>query len=117
MVCVICRTPPNCGNSELVICVPTQRPLPNVLHLPLLCEDKNGPYVYVQQARFSLAIGDSRPVIATSTTKKTSDLTPLKGPFRSKLSGWSSRLITAAYVSGWRFGPSFGGEVKQQGWS
>ena len=53
-----------------------ERPLPNVLRLPLLAEDKNGPYVYLQQARLDLAIV-SRPVIATSMTNDASDLTPL----------------------------------------
>ena len=51
-------------------------PLAILLHLPLLCEDKNVPYVYVKsKAALGRACGVSRPVIAASiTTNEASDL-------------------------------------------
>jgi U4/U6 small nuclear ribonucleoprotein SNU13 len=51
-------------------------PLAIVLHLPLLCEDKNVPYVYVpSKMALGRACGVSRPVIAASiTTNEASDL-------------------------------------------
>ena len=42
-----------------------------ILHLPLLCEDKNVPYVFVSaKAALGRACGVSRPVIACSITRK-----------------------------------------------
>lgn len=42
-------------------------PLEILLHLPLLCEDKNVPYVFVAaKASLGRACGVSRPVIACS---------------------------------------------------
>ncbi|KAL4942317.1 hypothetical protein BDV06DRAFT_222333 [Aspergillus oleicola] len=68
----------NRGTSELVILAADTTPLPIILHLPLLCEDKNVPYVYVpSKLALGRATGVSRPVIATSiTTNEASDLTP-----------------------------------------
>lgn len=44
-------------------------PIEIVLHLPLLCEDKNVPYVYVpSRAALGRACGVSRNVIACSIT-------------------------------------------------
>ncbi|KAJ0424613.1 50S ribosomal protein L30e-like protein, partial [Aspergillus heterothallicus] len=67
----------NRGTSELVILAADTTPLPIILHLPLLCEDKNVPYVYVpSKLALGRATGVSRPVIATSiTTNEASDLT------------------------------------------
>ncbi|KAL5341749.1 50S ribosomal protein L30e-like protein [Aspergillus crustosus] len=67
----------NRGTSELVILAADTTPLPIVLHLPLLCEDKNVPYVYVpSKLALGRATGVSRPVIAASiTTNEASDLT------------------------------------------
>ncbi|CAO2599979.1 NHP2-like protein 1 [Lemmus lemmus] len=46
-------------------------PLEIILHLPLLCEDKNVPYVFVRSKQaLGLACGVSRPVIACSVTIK-----------------------------------------------
>ncbi|KAI9376775.1 50S ribosomal protein L30e-like protein [Aspergillus egyptiacus] len=67
----------NRGTSELVILAADTTPLPIILHLPLLCEDKNVPYVYVpSKLALGRATGVSRPVIAVSvTTNEASDLT------------------------------------------
>ena len=44
-------------------------PLEILLHLPLLCEDKNVPYVFVSsKVALGRACGVSRPVIACSIT-------------------------------------------------
>lgn len=44
-------------------------PIEILLHLPLLCEDKNVPYVFVpSKAALGRAAGVSRPVIACSIT-------------------------------------------------
>ena len=44
-------------------------PLEILLHLPLLCEDKNVPYVFVpSKVALGRACGVSRPVIAASIT-------------------------------------------------
>jgi U4/U6 small nuclear ribonucleoprotein SNU13 len=37
----------NRGVADLVILAADTEPLEIILHLPLLCEDKNVPYVYV----------------------------------------------------------------------
>ncbi|KAN0112686.1 putative 13 kDa ribonucleoprotein-associated protein [Hyaloscypha variabilis] len=85
----------NRGISEIIIlehaflallCVPLTQwfcgaaadtaPLAILLHLPLLCEDKNVPYVYVpSKTALGRACGVSRAVIAASiTTNEASDL-------------------------------------------
>lgn len=53
-------------------------PLEILLHLPLLCEDKNVPYVFVpSKTALGRACGVSRAVIAASvTTNEASDLKP-----------------------------------------
>ena len=44
-------------------------PLEILLHLPLLCEDKNVPYVFVpNKMALGRSCGVSRPVIAASIT-------------------------------------------------
>jgi len=44
-------------------------PIEILLHLPLLCEDKNVPYVFVpSKTALGRACGVSRPVIAASIT-------------------------------------------------
>ncbi|KAI9726678.1 MAG: RNA binding protein snu13 [Cirrosporium novae-zelandiae] len=52
-------------------------PLAILLHLPLVAEDKNVPYVYVpSKMALGRACGVSRPVIAASiTTNEASELT------------------------------------------
>lgn len=59
----------NRGISELIILAADTSPLAILLHLPLLCEDKNVPYVYVpSKMALGRACGVARPVIAASIT-------------------------------------------------
>ncbi|CAI7622923.1 unnamed protein product [Penicillium bialowiezense] len=71
-----CTKSLNRGTSEIVIMAADTAPLAIVLHLPLLAEDKNVPYVYVpSKMALGRATGVSRPVIAVSiTTNDASDL-------------------------------------------
>jgi len=66
----------NRGISEIIILAADTAPLAILLHLPLLCEDKNVPYVYVpSKTSLGRACGVSRAVIAASiTTNEASDL-------------------------------------------
>ena len=55
------------STSELVICAADAEPIEIILQLPLLCEDKNIPYVFVRsKTALGRACGISRPVIAAS---------------------------------------------------
>uniref|UniRef100_A0AC35TJS2 Ribonucloprotein n=1 Tax=Rhabditophanes sp. KR3021 TaxID=114890 RepID=A0AC35TJS2_9BILA len=57
----------NRGISELIILAADAEPLEIILHLPLLCEDKNVPYVFVKsKAALGRACGVTRSVIAAS---------------------------------------------------
>ncbi len=57
-------------------------PLEILLHLPLLCEDKNVPYVFVpSKTALGRACGVSRPVVACSVT--TNDASELKTQIQS----------------------------------
>jgi len=59
----------NRGISEIIIMAADAEPIEILLHLPLLCEDKNVPYVFVpSKAALGRAAGVSRPVIAISVT-------------------------------------------------
>ncbi|KZT71280.1 NHP2/L7aE family protein [Daedalea quercina L-15889] len=59
----------NRGISEVIILTADTEPLEILLHLPLLCEEKNVPYVFVaSKAALGRACGVSRPVIAASIT-------------------------------------------------
>jgi len=66
----------NRGIAEVVILAADCSPLAILLHLPLLAEDKNVPYVYVpSKTALGRACGVSRAVIAASiTTNEASDL-------------------------------------------
>jgi U4/U6 small nuclear ribonucleoprotein SNU13 len=68
----------NRGIAELIIMAGDTEPIEILLHLPLLCEDKNVPYVFVpSKAALGRAAGVSRPVIAVSiTTNEGSQLKP-----------------------------------------
>jgi U4/U6 small nuclear ribonucleoprotein SNU13 len=68
----------NRGTCELIILAADTSPLAILLHLPLLSEDKNCPYVYVpSKTALGRACGMSRAVIAASiTTNEASDLMP-----------------------------------------
>jgi len=57
----------NRGISEFIVMAADTEPLEILLHLPLLCEDKNVPYVFVRSKQaLGRACGVSRPVIACS---------------------------------------------------
>lgn len=59
----------NRGIAEMIILAADTEPLEILLHLPLLCEDKNVPYVFVpSKVALGRACGVSRPVIAASVT-------------------------------------------------
>ncbi|OCH94924.1 NHP2/L7aE family protein [Obba rivulosa] len=59
----------NRGIAEVIILAADTEPLEILLHLPLLCEEKNVPYVFIaSKAALGRACGVSRPVIAASVT-------------------------------------------------
>lgn len=59
----------NRGISEFIVMAADTEPLEILLHLPLLCEDKNVPYVFVpSKTALGRACGVSRPVVACSVT-------------------------------------------------
>jgi len=61
----------NRGISEFIVMAADAEPLEIILHLPLLCEDKNVPYVFVRSKQaLGRACGVSRPVIACSVVSK-----------------------------------------------
>jgi len=52
-----------------VVLAADAEPIEIVLHLPLLCEDKNVPYVFVLSKKaLGRACGVSRPVVAAAVT-------------------------------------------------
>ncbi|EGR34359.1 hypothetical protein IMG5_014810, partial [Ichthyophthirius multifiliis] len=60
----------NRGLAELIIMASDATPLEILLHLPLLCEDKNVPYVFVPSKKdLGRACGSSRNVIAIALIK------------------------------------------------
>ena len=57
----------NRGVADLIVLAADTEPLEIILHLPLLCEDKNVPYVYIgKQADLGRACGVSRNIIAVA---------------------------------------------------
>src|SRR3989338_4243081 len=57
----------NRGISEFIVMAGDAQPLEILLHLPLLCEDKNVPYIFVpSKVALGRACGVSRSVIAAS---------------------------------------------------
>ena len=57
----------NRGTTDLIILAADTEPLEIILHLPLLCEDKNVPYIFVKsKMALGRACGVSRPVVACS---------------------------------------------------
>jgi len=72
----------NRGTSEVVILAADTSPLSILLHLPLVAEDKNVPYVFVpSKVALGRACGVSRAVIAVSIT--TNEASELMGPIRA----------------------------------
>ena len=61
----------NRGITDIIILAADAEPIEIILHLPLLCEDKNIPYIFVSsQKALGRACGVSRPVIAASILKE-----------------------------------------------
>ena len=61
----------NRDQSELILLAADATPLEIILHLPLLCEDKSVPYIFVpSMAELGQACGTSRNVVACSIIKK-----------------------------------------------
>ena len=60
--------------AELVILAADAKPLEIILHLPLLCEDKSVPYIFVDSmAELGQACGTSRNVVACAVIKNFDD--------------------------------------------
>jgi U4/U6 small nuclear ribonucleoprotein SNU13 len=83
LVCVRAATKTlNRGISEFIVMAADAEPLEILLHLPLLCEDKNVPYVFVpSKIALGRACGVSRPVISASVT--TNEASQLKEQIQS----------------------------------
>ncbi|XP_055388178.1 NHP2-like protein 1 homolog [Condylostylus longicornis] len=59
----------NRGLAEFIVLAADTKPIEILLHLPLLCEDKNVPYVFVRSKQaLGRACGVSRPIVACSVT-------------------------------------------------
>ncbi|KAK7054682.1 RNA binding protein snu13 [Paramarasmius palmivorus] len=59
----------NRGVAEFIILTADTEPLEILLHLPLLCEEKNVPYIFLpSKAALGRACNVTRPVIAASIT-------------------------------------------------
>ncbi|CAE6467094.1 unnamed protein product [Rhizoctonia solani] len=59
----------NRGIAEFIVLTADTEPIEILLHLPLLCEDKNVPYVFVpSKTALGRACDVTRPVIACSVT-------------------------------------------------
>lgn len=73
--------------SELVVLAGDTDPIAIVMHLALICEVKNVPYVFVpSQMALGRACGVRRPVAAASIISNyTSDLTPQIRQLRDKI--------------------------------
>jgi len=57
----------NRGIAEFIVMAADAEPIEILLHLPLLCEDKNVPYVFITSKKaLGRACGISRPVVAAS---------------------------------------------------
>ncbi|KIY65298.1 NHP2/L7aE family protein [Cylindrobasidium torrendii FP15055 ss-10] len=57
----------NRGIAEFIVLTADTEPLEILLHLPLLCEEKNVPYIFVpSKAALGRACDVTRPVIAAS---------------------------------------------------
>ncbi|KAI5838750.1 50S ribosomal protein L30e-like protein [Morchella snyderi] len=71
----------NRGISEFIVLAADTAPLEILLHLPLLCEDKNVPYVFVpSKIALGRACGVSRAVISASVTSN--EASELQGQIR-----------------------------------
>ncbi|RHZ75360.1 hypothetical protein Glove_216g62 [Diversispora epigaea] len=77
----------NRGMSEFIVMTADTEPIEIVLHLPLLCEDKNVPYVFVpSKTALGRACGVSRAVIAASIiSNEASELKPQIQAIKSQI--------------------------------
>jgi U4/U6 small nuclear ribonucleoprotein SNU13 len=77
----------NRGISDLIIMAADTEPIEILLHLPLLCEDKNVPYVFVpSKVALGRACGVSRPVVACSIlSNDASQLAPQIASIRTQI--------------------------------
>jgi U4/U6 small nuclear ribonucleoprotein SNU13 len=77
----------NRGMADLVVLAGDTEPLEIILHLPLLCEDKNVPYVFVpSKIALGRACGVSRPVVSCSIlSNEASQIAGQVGTIRSKI--------------------------------
>lgn len=77
----------NRGISSFIVMAADAEPLEIILHLPLLCEDKNVPYVFVpSKLALGRACGVSRPVVAASVmSSEGSELSPQIQALKQKL--------------------------------
>jgi U4/U6 small nuclear ribonucleoprotein SNU13 len=77
----------NRGITELIVMAADTEPLEILLHLPLLCEDKNVPYVFVpSKIALGRACGVSRPVVSCSIlSNDASQLTPQIATVRNQI--------------------------------
>ncbi|KOC58830.1 NHP2-like protein 1, partial [Habropoda laboriosa] len=68
----------NRGLSEFIVLAEDARPLEVLLHLPLLCEHKNVPYIFIKSRKaLGRACGVTRPIVACAVTfKQDSQLQP-----------------------------------------
>ena len=75
------------GIADLIILSADATPLEILLHLPLLCEDKNVPYVFVASKQaLGRACGVSRPVIACAIlSNDSSQLAPQVQALRDQI--------------------------------
>merc|ERR1711959_696085 len=81
----------NRGICEFIVMTADTEPIEILLPLPLLCEDKNVPYVFVpSKTALGRACGVSRPVIAASIT--TNEARELKGQIDT-IKGQIERLL------------------------
>ena len=72
----------NRGKAELIVMAGDSNPIEILLHLPLLCEDKNVPYVFVpSKTALGRSAQVSRNVIALAITN--CDNTPLRADIDS----------------------------------
>ncbi|CCA68391.1 probable SNU13-component of the U4/U6.U5 snRNP [Serendipita indica DSM 11827] len=59
----------NRGIAEFIVLTADTEPIEILMHLPLLCEDKNVPYIFLpSKAALGRACNVTRPVIAASVT-------------------------------------------------
>lgn len=59
----------NRGLADIIVMAADTEPIEILLHLPLLCEDKNVPYIFVRSKQaLGRACGVSRPIVACSVT-------------------------------------------------